>query len=392
MTNRGILAGCLGLLSCLAAGAGAQGNLSGQGFGYPTGQLSPRGLATGGGVAEIDPQGATNPAAVMLWGAHVLFGQYDPEFRTVQVPGAARMRTTTARFPGVGVSFRFGERVAAGLNASTFLDRTWSTSFESDQVVGDDTVTSTTTYSSDGSISDLRIALAYGVTSTFSLGLAGHVFTGEHRVTYRQAFPDTGGFEGVFERSNVNYAGLAVSGGFEARLGRLWQLGGSARYGGDITSEVNDSTLTRARIPNRYGASIAYHGIEGATLSLRGAFEEWSSLNGLGTSAVTTFDGWDVGGGADVSGPRFGQRVVTLRAGARYRTLPFGAGGRKVNETSFSGGFSVPVSLDRAALDVGFARASRKAEQVVFPNGSSGSVLDVRETGYILSIGIRVRP
>jgi hypothetical protein len=383
----------LGLLVLTSSAAVAQGNLSGQGFGYPPGQLSPRGLATGGGIAEVDPQTATNPAALMLWGAHVLFGQYDPEFRTVEVEGLGSARTRIARFPGIGASFRLGERVAVGLNATTYLDRTWATRFERQQMIADDTMTVSTVLANDGSINDLRLAAAYGITQTISIGLAGHFFTGEHRFTHQQAFPDTARFAGIVERSDVQYTGAAVSGGVEARIGRLWQLGASARYGGDITARLADTTLSRARIPNRYGASVAYHGLEGATISARASYEQWSSLQPLGTAAVTAFDGWDLGAGADVLGPRFGRRTVVLRAGARHRTLPFGAAGQKVDETSFSAGLGIPVAIDRAALDVTLVRASRNPQGRITASGPAGPVAaDVSETAYTLSFGIRVRP
>jgi hypothetical protein len=383
----------LSLLALSGSAAAAQGNLSGQGFGYPPGQLSPRGLATGGGIAEVDPQSATNPAALMLWGAHVVFGQYDPEYRTLDVEGVGRARTRTARFPGVGASFRLGERVAVGANATTYLDRTWATRFERQQIIADDTVTVATVLANDGSISDLRVALSYGVRSNVSIGLGGHFFTGEHRFTHQQTFPDTARFTGIVERSDVQYTGAAVSGGFEARIGRLWQLGASARYGGDITAQVADTTLSRARIPNRYGASVAYHGVEGATISARASWEEWSSLQPLGTAAVTAFDGWDFGAGADVLGPRIGRRTIVVRAGARHRGLPFGAAGQKVNETAFSAGLGLPVAIDRAALDVTVVRASRTPEGRIAANGPAGPLsADVSETAYTLSFGIRVRP
>ena len=55
------------LIAALAAsspfGAGAQGALSLQGFGYPPGQLSARALATGGGIAEFD---ALSPVIPLL--------------------------------------------------------------------------------------------------------------------------------------------------------------------------------------------------------------------------------------------------------------------------------------------------------------------------------------
>ena len=75
------------LLALSATAAGAQGNLSTQGFGYPPGQLSTTAMSLGGGPAELDPSSAINPATPSLWGAVILFMQYEPERRTVK-PGS----------------------------------------------------------------------------------------------------------------------------------------------------------------------------------------------------------------------------------------------------------------------------------------------------------------
>lgn len=381
----------VGLVCTLApALAAAQGNLSTQGFGYPPGQLSARGLATGGAVAEVDPQAPVNPATPMLWGATVLFGQYDPEFRRVDVPERGSSSTMTARFPGVGVSFLFGTRVAAGLNVSTFLDRTWSTQFDHLQVIGTDTVTGTNVLTSEGSIADIRVALAYAITPRINFGVGGHFFSGENRFIHQQTFPDTVRFSGMLESSDVSYGGIGVSAGLEARIRRTWQLGASVRTGGDITAESGDTTLSSGRVPLRYGAGVTYFGLHGAQLSARASFEEWSSMQSLGSENVTAFDSWDFGLGADVTGPRIGRRVVMLRLGARHRTLPFGVSGQKVEEIAFSTGFGIPISLDRATLDFGIARASRDAGRLSGPGFPGG--VDVSETAYILSFGIRVRP
>jgi len=74
------------------------------------------------------------------------------------------------------------------------------------------------------------------------------------------------------------------------------------------------------------------------------------------------------------------QRIVTLRAGARVRTLPFGFNGEKVSETSFSAGLGAPLTRDRASFDFAIQRADR----------SAGG--NVEERGYILSFGLRVSP
>jgi hypothetical protein len=68
-----------------------------------------------------------------------------------------------------------------------------------------------------------------------------------------------------------------------------------------------------------------------------------------------------------------------MRAGARFRTLPFGFNGEKVSETSFMGGIGVPLARDRAAFDFSLQHASRSASTI-------------KERGIILSFGLRVSP
>jgi hypothetical protein len=73
------------------------------------------------------------------------------------------------------------------------------------------------------------------------------------------------------------------------------------------------------------------------------------------------------------------QRQLSVRAGARMRTLPFGLNGEKVSETAFMLGIGAPLTRDRATLDFSFQRAAR----------SAGSV---NERGFIFSFGLRVSP
>jgi len=87
-------------------------------------------------------------------------------------------------------------------------------------------------------------------------------------------------------------------------------------------------------------------------------------------------------------------RIITVRAGARFRTLPFGyqtpctlpipvgstcSNSEKVSETSFGAGLGVPLTRERAGLDLSVQRASRSAA-------------DIKERGFILSFGLRVSP
>ncbi|CAN5680009.1 hypothetical protein BH23GEM1_BH23GEM1_04900 [soil metagenome] len=375
-----------------AGSAGAQGNLSTQGFGYPPGQLSTVAQSLGGGAAELDPASVLNPATAALWGATVLFMQYEPELRTVNTPGGSA-RTTTARFPLVGISVPLGRRLTGQASASTFLDRTWSSSSETQQDIGGTIVDATESFSSNGGITDFRLALAYNASPRFQLGLAGHVFSGENRIVIEQRFPDTVTFSGATQRSDISYGAYGASAGMVWRPSSNLGLGASVRAGGDMETQAGDSVLSSAKLPMRYGVGLTYSGISGASFSARANFDEWSAMEPLRRtgSNLRAFDSWDYGVGADVQGPTIGRRNIALRLGARYRGLPFGVGGgtsgeqSKVNELALSGGFGIPLGVGRSQLDVGVVRATRKAENAAAAGGAT-------ESAYIFSFGIRVRP
>lgn len=388
--TRSFLAGVL-IFALGTSGAGAQGNLSTQGFGYPPGQLSTAAMSLGGGSAELDPSSALNPATAALWGAAVLFMQYEPELRTVKSAGSSS-RTTTARFPMVGVSVPFGRRLTGQVSASTFLDRTWSSSSATQQDIGGTVVDATELFSSNGGITDFRLALAYSASPRFQVGLAGHIFSGENRIIIEQRFPDTVTFSGATQRSEISYGAFGASAGLLWRLASNLGLGASVRVGGDMETQAGDTVLSSAKLPMRYGVGVSYSGISGLALSARANFDEWSAMEPLrrAGSNMRAFDSWDYGVGADVAGPTIGRRNIALRLGARYRGLPFGVATgtgeqSKVNELALSGGFGIPLGVGRSQLDVGVARATRKADANVI----SGVVT---ETAYIFSFGIRVKP
>jgi len=73
----------------------AQSNLSSQGFGFPTGQLSARAYGAGGALGEMDPLSPVNPASLGLLPSRILFLQMEPEFRTVK--GVAEIGRASCR-------------------------------------------------------------------------------------------------------------------------------------------------------------------------------------------------------------------------------------------------------------------------------------------------------
>jgi hypothetical protein len=367
-----------------AGSAGAQGTLSTQGFGYPPGEFSTRALGTGGALAQFDPQSAINPASIGASDQPLLFLQYEPEFRRLST-GTATQKTTTSRFPLAIAALPIGTRATVALSVSTFLDRSWQTTTTRDEIIGGDKTTVTENVRSLGAIDDVRLAASWVPNQFVQFGVGGHVFTGQNRLFFNQTFPDSVHFVAINQLSGLDYTGLAVSAGVVIHPSSVFALALSGRKGGNLHAHSGDTVVATAKIPDRYGAAISFSGIPGAIVSAQVDRDLWSGMNGLGSQEARAVDAWDTGVGLEATGPRLLERVVLLRLGARYRTLPFVAGDSEVRELAFAGGLGLQFSRNRAAFDVTLQHASRS------PN-SSATIGDVRERAYTLSFGLRVRP
>jgi hypothetical protein len=369
------------LIAVISSRGEAQGALSLQGLGYPAGGLSARAEGAGGGLADFDALSLTNPASLAGVGSASLFLQYSPEFRRVTA-GSNSATTTTARLPlAVGV-LPMGQQWTLGLGSSTFLDRSSESSLVRRQQVGGllDTTDVTERQRVLGSINDVRLALAWTRSPMFQIGVGAHVFVGSNRITFAQLFPDTLGYLSTSQSGRLSFAGFAASAGIEYHPSRAIGFALAGRIGGDLRVQSADTAVGSARLPDHYSGSVTYTGIPGASIAARVAHDSWSSLGSLSSSNTQAFDGWDTGAGIEATGPRILQRVITLRAGGRFRTLPFGFNGEKVSETSFMAGFGAPLARNRASLDFSIQRANRT---------TAG---DVDERGIILSFGLRVSP
>jgi hypothetical protein len=368
----------------------AQANLSSWGLGYPTGQLSTRAEATGGAVAETDPISLVNPAALAFIGTTTLFFQLEPEYRTVTV-GSARDRTTTARYPLFAAVLPIGSNWAAGLTSSTLLDRTWTTTVDSNAVFGTDTVASSFLYGTAGSINDLRLAVAWTPNTYLRVGLGGHLMSGSNRVFVGRTFTNNAAFGNFADSSTLGYKGGAVSAGFELIAPKLAIASASFRKGGNLNASRNDTTLARGSVPDRLGFSLAYIGVAGTEIAARTSLDKWSQLNGLSQSNSVAVDAWDTSVGADVAGPKLGSQPLMLRIGGRWRTLPYEVGLQnstgtsaesfsKVHEQTFSVGIGTAFGAGRVLTDITVLDARRTAG------------IAVSEHAWTLSIGLALRP
>ena len=361
--------------------AAAQGTLSTQGYGYPAGPLSSRGLAMGGSVGELDPISSLNPAALTTWGRSGLYGQFGPEFRTVKTDGFTE-QSTVIRFPLFVGAINASDKLVFGLSFSNLLDRTWATATSGYyHLVDGDSVAYAQNFASSGAITNVRFAAGYRLSNRLRVGLGIHFLSGINSLKVFETFADTG-FASFQQITTVNLYGSALSAGVAWSPVPQVAIGLSGQLGGVMNARRNDTLVTSARVPNRAGASLLYAGIAGVVIAADGEWTRWSSMNGLAQSTILAVDTWDYGAGAEIHLASVGGGELPLRLGIRKRTLPFQADSATVKETLFSVGVGIPVSLSRGRFDLSLIRALRSAP--VSPS--------VKESGWILSIGILVRP
>lgn len=376
------LAAALAVGIIVPAQLAAQGTLSTQGFGYPTGEMSTRARATGGGLGQFDPDSPLNPASIGTSSDPRMFLQYEPEYRRLS-RGDQASSTLTARFSLAAASVPFASRGSIGLSVATFLDRSSFTQISAEREIAGQTVTVNEITQVLGAINDVRLAFGYAPSAKIQFGAGGHVFVGQNRMFFTQSFPLESSFTSLTQVSTLGYTGFAASAGILARPSRHFGLALSGRKGFSIEARAGDSVVSEANIPDRLGAAVTYEGIPGTSLSAHVARDLWSAMNGLGSSAATAVDAWEGGVGLEGLGPRIASRQTILRLGGRYRTLPFLAAGSEVNELSFGGGIGAQFFRNRATFDISFERASRTPEL---------SSVDVTERAYIFGFGLRVRP
>lgn len=368
----------LAFLALAARTVEAQGNLSTQGLGYPQGQLSTQALSMGGATAESDALSPLNPAALSLLTTAIIFVQIEPEYRTMSV-GGARQRTSISRFPLFFGAMPFGPRWTASLSASSLVDRTWETTTPDTQQIGGSPVSSNVTQRSEGSIADVRLAVAYQIAQWLRVGLGGHGLSGKVLLRTSRIFDDTARFRADTQSTTIGFAGNAVSVGGEAAWARKGAIGVSYRHGGQMRAYFGDEIVGTGSAPDHIGVSFIYLGLRGTTLGVRAAKDSWSRMEGL-AQTLHVHEGLDVGVGGETTGPKFGGGPVSLRAGLRFRTLPFSSNDTPVKERSFSGGLAFPMASGKVQLNVGGVRSSRSADP------------GVSETAWTLSTGLTVRP
>lgn len=353
------------------------------GFGYPLNGVSTRAAGTAGALAEFDLLSPRNPSSLTTLNRAALAIAAEPEFRTLTYK-SLKETNTIQRIPLIMAAVRLSSRAVLSVSSSAFLDRNFTTESSGQALIGTQILPTKDVSDVRGSISDLRAGFGWRISPRVSVGIGGHVFTGTNKLVLVRQFDDSTGFGTVNENFGLQFFGKALSFGGTVLLPKGFTTAASFRRGFSFEADNGDSVLTRATVPDRLSAGLAYRGIQGAVFAVNIDHSKWTSMQKLGSSLLQTHDATNWSTGAEITTGKLRGTPILLRVGTAKNTLPFGLNGGTVSEMQFSGGAALALTnpgRDQAVLDFSIARANRKL---------SGST--AKEGAWLLGIGLQVRP
>lgn len=337
-----------------------------RGLGTPGKWESVRARSAGGAFAPFDPFSSLTDAALI-----------DMRRMSGSVTGALSRRTVDiggietplrgTRFPVLVIGGPIGRRLVVGGGFSTYLDRTFGISTSDTIVIRNDTVPITDAVTSDGAVSDLRLAVAGRVNRWLTVGGGFHLLTGSTRVVATRTFGDTA-YRNTTARDQVSYEGQGASVSALLDLTSALRVSGWFRTDSKLSADIRGKTVAETDLPTSYGTALLWR--PGAQFAIAGT-AQWRDWSASAPNGHNTFN-WTAG--AELGSPGTG-----LRIGARGGQMPFGAGAEAPTEVGLSAGVGKQFSAGRGRIDFGLERLERK-----------GSGLSEHVWTFLL--GLTVRP
>ena len=339
-----------------------------RGLGTPGKSESVRARSTGGAFAPFDafsPLLDASLADVRRMSASVTSGT---SWRSVDASGTtAALRGT--RFPAMVIAGPVTRRIVVGGGFSTYLDRSFG-------VVVRDTIDLrgvpqpiTDEITSDGAVSDLRVAVAARLHNRLALGLGVHRLTGSTRVIAKRTFADTANYRTSTARDEVAYGGMGGSASLLLDVTTDLRVAGWFRSDSRLRADVGGHTVGDNDLPVMYGTGVQWRAGTQATVAGTVTWRNWAGANTV-PNAHDTFN-WSVG-------LEIGSPASPFRFGLRGGQLPFGLG-KTPTEVGYSAGLGRQFAGGRGRLDLGIERLQR--------NGTG-----LTERVWTFLLGLTVRP
>ncbi len=362
----GTLVAVVGLFGASSL-AGQDSQFSLQGLGTPARQESVRARATAGTFALFDALSPLGEAALADIGGGVFSAQGDATRRTVDYASAGSHTVKESRFPALVAAGRTPWRFSVATGFATYLDRSFLTQRRDSVVVRGEFEPFTDEHRSDGSVADLRLAVAGRPLDAVAIGGAFHVLVGSTQEEVRRRWDDSVTYRNTFELRDVQYSGLGVSLSALVTVSRRVRVAGWVRTDNTLETDVRNRPTGSADLPTQLGGAVEFR--PRGSLRLAGAvrWAGWAGPPG-GHDAF----GWAIGAEA-------GNPGLPVRVGIRRETMAFSAGAAAPTELGVTAGFGARFSEDRARIDLAVERVLR-----------SGADLDERL--WTLHVGLSVLP
>ena len=343
-----------------------------RGLGTPGKSESVRARSAGGAFAPFDPLSPLLDASLAdarRMTAGVTSGM---SWRSIDAGGGGATSTLRGtRFPALVIAGPLTQRIVIGGGFATYLDRSFG-------VITNDTVNLrgvpqpvTDEVTSDGAVTDLRLAAGIRLKSWLAVGGGFHLLTGSSRIVATRHFADSVNYRTSSARDEVAYGGRGGSVSALLDVGPELRVAGWFRSDSKLRADLRGRTTAENDLPRGYGVGVLWRAGGQALFAGTVSWRNWASAGPASASNAHDTFNWSVG--AEV-----GHAASPFRFGARGGQLAFGVG-KTPTETGYSAGLGRQFSGGRGRLDLGIERLQRK-----------GTGLNERVWTFL--VGLTVRP
>ena len=338
-----------------------------RGLGTPERQESIRSRTTGGAFALFDAISPLSDAALADLARLTAAVGGGTSNRQLTLGGEeASLRTTRLATLVVGGPIVPG--VALGGGFASYLSRSYRITTRDTVVLRGEPQPYTDDVTSEGGVTDVRIATAWRPARQISLGASFHLLTGGTRVTVVRSWDDSLTYGPAAEVDQTRVDGLGASANLLLTPVPSLRLGAYFRTDDRLQYTTRD-TIGAYDLPVTWGAGIRWQPGRFAAVAASVQASSWSTVQGL--NSHDTF-AWS-------AGLEVGKAARPFRFGVRGGQLPFGGGAEAPTEIGIAGGLGFFFSGGRGVIDVGVERLERKGGGVT-------------ERVWTALLGISVRP
>ncbi len=320
-----------------------------------------------------------NPAALGRWRSVAGWAVAAPttrEFDGVRGP----VENETVRFPLIGFATAVRSRLSVGFSFSDYLDRTYRVDVRDTMVINGTPEPYQDAARSLGGVSDVQLGVGYRLRPNLLVGAGFHYYLGSVRLTAERVF-DNAAYLDITENGITDYRGMGLAAGFIFEPSPALDIGVSGRINGKLRAEdMRERDVVYVPLPHEAAVGVRLQVVPGISVAGTAQWAGWSGANdALPQASGGSRDTWALSGGLEIQRVTLIRLRTPLRAGYRYRQLPFLSLGENVDEQAWSVGFGFAFAQERANLDFAVDKGTRVA----------GTTEERFTTGFV---GLTIRP